>query len=115
MIITRDLLRAIRNDLPMKITIVRLREHGPITKQVDGYFRFQCPSCGELRATVNPKNNLAHCFSCGRNFNNIDLMLIQGYDFLPAVQILTGWLQQYRSDLQASEPFSHSEVSKPPA
>jgi len=55
MIITRDLLRAIRNDLPMKLTIVRLREHGPITKQVDGYFRFQCPSCGELRATVNPK------------------------------------------------------------
>lgn len=115
MIITKDLLRAIRNDLPMKITIVRLREHGPITKQVDGYFRFQCPSCGELRATVNPKNNLAHCFSCGRNFNNIDLMLIQGYDFLPAVQILTGWLHQYRSDLQTSECFSHSEASKPPA
>jgi DNA primase len=115
MIITRDLLRAIRNDLPMKLTIVRLREHGPITKQVDGYFRFQCPSCGELRATVNPKNNLAHCFSCGRNFNNIDLMLIQGYDFLPAVQILTGWLHQYRSDLGECEPSSRSETSKPTA
>ncbi len=49
MIITRDLLRAIRNDLPMKLTIVRLREHGPITKQADGYFRFQCPSCGVIR------------------------------------------------------------------
>lgn len=113
MIITKDLLRAIRNDLPMKLTIVRLREHGPITKQVDGYFRFQCPSCGELRATVNPKNNLAHCFSCGRNFNNIDLMLIQGYDFLPAVQILSGWLQQYRSDLPPSAPLNRSETSKP--
>ena len=111
MIITRDLLRAIRNDLPMKLTIVRLREHGPITKQVDGYFRFQCPACGELRATVNPKNNLAHCFSCGRNFNNIDLMLTQGYDFLPAVQILEGWLQQYRHDLQQSEPSSRSASS----
>jgi DNA primase len=115
MIITKDLLRAIRNDLPMKLTIVRLREHGPITKQVDGYFRFQCPSCSELRATVNPKNNLAHCFSCGRNFNNIDLMLIQGYEFLPAVQILSGWLQQYRSDLQESTPSSRSETSKPTA
>jgi len=112
MIITRDLLRAIRNDLPMKLTIVRLREHGPITKQVDGYFRFQCPSCGELRATVNPKNNLAHCFSCGKNYNNIDLMLVQGYDFLPAVQILAGWLQQYRSDLPQGSPASHSDTSK---
>jgi DNA primase len=112
MIITRDLLRAIRNELPMKLTIVRLREHGPITKQVDGYFRFQCPSCGELRATVNPRNNLAHCFSCGKNYNNIDLMLIQGYDFLPAVQILAGWLQQYRSDLAQSAPASRSDTSK---
>ncbi len=34
-------------------------------------------------ATVNPRNNLAHCFSCGRNFNNIDLLMTQGYDFLP--------------------------------
>ena len=46
--ITRDLLRAIRNDLPMKLTIVRLGRHGPIAKQSDGYFRFQCPRCSEL-------------------------------------------------------------------
>jgi len=25
----------------MKLTIIGLREHGPITKQEDGYFRFQ--------------------------------------------------------------------------
>jgi hypothetical protein len=49
----------------------------PITKQSDGYFRFQCPACGELRATVNPRNNLAHCFCCGQNFNNIDLLMIR--------------------------------------
>lgn len=95
---TKDLLRDIRNELPMKLTIVRLRQHGPITKQADGYFRFQCPACGELRATVNPKNNLAHCFSCGENFNNIDLMMTQGHDFLPAVDILKGWLEDYLRD-----------------
>jgi len=94
--ITRDLLRSIRNDLPMKRTIVRLGRYGPVSKQSDGYFRFQCPNCNELRATVNPRNNLAHCFSCGQNFNNIDLMTIQGYDFLPAVDILKEWLQQYQ-------------------
>lgn len=97
--ITKELLRAIRNDLPMKLTIVRLRQHGPITKQADGYVRFQCPSCNELRATVNPRNNLAHCFSCGENFNNIDLMMTQGHDFLPAVDILKTWLEDYRVNL----------------
>ena len=56
--ITRELLRAIRNDLPMRLTIVRLGRHGPIAKHSDGYFRFQCPRCGELRATVNPATTL---------------------------------------------------------
>ncbi len=106
--ITRELLRAIRNDLPMKLTIVRLGCHGPIAKHSDGYFRFQCPRCSELRATVNPKNNLAHCFSCGENFNNIDLMIIQGHDFVPAVEILKGWLEEYRRDLRRSKPAAQS-------
>ena len=102
--ITRDLLRAIRNDLPMKLTLVRLGSHGPIAKQSDGYFRFQCPSCGELCATVKPRNNLAHCFSCGENFNNIDLMMVQGDDFLPAVDILNHWLDEYQRDLGCRQP-----------
>ena len=102
--ITKDLLRAIRNDLPMKLTVTRLCRNGPISKQSDGYFRFQCPHCSELRATVNPKNNLAHCFSCGENTNNIDLMMLSGHDFLPAVTILKGWLEQYRRELGQSEP-----------
>jgi len=65
--------------------VIRLGQHGPISKQSDGYFRFQCPHCGELRATANPKNNLAHCFSCSENIN---LMMFYGHDFLPAVMIL---------------------------
>ena len=101
--ITRDLLRAIRNDLPMKLTVTRLGRHGPIGKQIDGYFRFECPHCGELQATVNPKNNLAHCFCCGENTNNIDLMMLQGHDFLTAVSILKDWLNQYRHDLGLPE------------
>lgn len=108
--VTQELLRAIRNDLPMKLTITRLRQHGPITKQSDGYFRFQCPRCGELRATVNPKNNLSHCFSCGENYNNIDLLMMQGHDFLPAVSILEGWLEQYRDDLGKSDAKASSMI-----
>jgi transcription elongation factor Elf1 len=109
--ITKELLRAIRNDLPMKLTIVRLGRHGPIAKHRDGYFRFQCPRCGELRATVNPRNNLAHCFRCGENFNNIDLMMLQGHDFLPAVDILKSWLEEYRRDLGRSNAPVDSNTS----
>lgn len=97
--ITKDLLYAIRNELPMRLTITRLGQFGPIAKQSDGYFRFQCPECKELRATVNPSNNLAHCFSCKKNYNNIDLMMMLGHDFVPAVGILEKWLIQYRRDL----------------
>jgi DNA primase len=101
--ITKELLRAIRNELPMRLTIVRLGRFGPLAKQSDGYFRFQCPRCSELRATVNPRNNLAHCFSCGENFNNIDLMMTQGHDFLSAVDILNNWLEQHGRDLGRSD------------
>ena len=62
--ISDELLRAIRNELPMKVTILRLGRQGPPSKHSEGYFRFLCPSCGELRATVNPRINLAHCFAC---------------------------------------------------
>ena len=101
-------MRGIVIDLPMKLTIVRLGRHGPLAKHSDGYFRFQCPRCSEFRATVNPKNNLAHCFSCGENFNNIDLMIIQGHDFIPAVDVLKGWLEEYRRDLGRSSSPAQS-------
>ena len=56
---TKDLLRRLRNDLPMPVTIAALGREGPPGKSSEGYFRFVCPHCGELRATVNPRNNLA--------------------------------------------------------
>jgi DNA primase len=106
--ITKELLWRIRNELPMKLTIQRLGNFGPIAKQSDGYFRFQCPNCKELRATVNPSNNLAHCFCCKENYNNIDIMMIQGHDFLPAVGILEKWLMEYSRELGRRTPSAHS-------
>ena len=94
--ITDALLRAIRNDLPMRVTIRRLGLQAPPSKWFEGHFRFLCPGCGELRATVNPANNLAHCFCCGRNINNIDLLMSLDYDFLSAVELLAEWLRQHR-------------------
>lgn len=91
-----ELLRSIRNDLPMRVTIRQLGRLGPPSKYSEGYLRFLCPSCSELRATVNPRSNLAHCFGCGKNFNNIDLLITLNYDFLSAVERLEQWLRTYQ-------------------
>ena len=95
--ISADLLRRIRNDLPMPVTIAALGREGPPGKTSEGYFRFVCPRCGEMRATVNPRNNLAHCFYCQKNLNNIDLLITLGYDFRAAVTLLQRWLNQYQA------------------
>ena len=95
--ITRDLLRRLRNDLPMPVTIAALGREGPPAKMSEGYFRFLCPHCGEMRATVNPRNNLAHCFCCQKNLNNIDVLLTLDYDFRAAVALLERWLDQYQA------------------
>ena len=97
--ITKDLLRRIRNDLPMPVTIAALGADGPPAKRSDGYYRFLCPHCGEMQATVNPRNNLAHCFYCAKNLNNIDLLMTLGYDFPTAVAVLKQLLERYEARL----------------
>ncbi len=95
--ISKDLLRRLRNDLPMPVTIAALGRDGPPSKMSEGYFRFLCPRCGEMRATVNPRNNLAHCFCCQKNLNNIDLLMTLDYDFRAAVALLERWLHHYEA------------------
>lgn len=99
-----ELLRQIRNDLPMPVTIAALGADGPPAKTIEGYFRFLCPRCGEMRATVNPRNNYSHCFTCQQNLNNIDLLLTLGYDFSTAVTILERWLRQHQGRLGKKSP-----------
>lgn len=102
--ISADLLRRLRNDLPMPVTIAALGREGPPAKMSEGYFRFLCPACGEMRATVNPRNNLAHCFCCKKNLNNIDLLLALDYDFHSAVTLLERWLTQYEAQQARKNP-----------
>ena len=73
---------------PMPVTIAALGTEGPPAKRSEGRYRFLCPHCKEMLATVNPRNNLAHSFGCNKNLNNIDLLLTMGYDFKSAVSIL---------------------------
>jgi len=101
--ISADLLRRLRNELPMAVTIAALGRQGPPSKISEGYLRFLCPRCGEMLATVNPRNNLAHCFCCRKNLNNIDLLLTEGHDFRSAVALLEGLLKQYEAR-QANQP-----------
>ena len=103
--ISAELLRHLRNDLPMPVTIAALGRQGPPSKMSEGYFRFLCPNCGEMLATVNPRTNLAHCFCCKKNLNNIDLLLSEDYDFRSAVALLERWLKAYQAD-QAKKPTS---------
>ena len=91
------ILRSIRNNLPLRFVIKQLDDLAPFSKFIEGFLRFQCPHCHEIRATVNPKNNLAHCFCCQKNINNIDLMIVLGYDCKQAVSILKNWLHQYKT------------------
>ena len=107
--ITPDLLRRLRNDLPMPVTIASLGREGPPGKMSEGYFRFVCPRCGEMRATVNPRNNLAHCFACQKNLNNIDLLLTLDYDFCSTVALLERWLRQYETQQARKQNRSPSK------
>jgi DNA primase len=106
--ISADLLRRIRNNLPMPVTIALLGREGPPSKMSEGYFRFLCPRCGEMRATVNPRNNLAHCFCCQKNFNNIDLLMTLDYDFRSAVTLLERWLNQHQTRKQSPQSSGRS-------
>lgn len=96
--ISFNVLWSIRNELPMPFTIRQLEEMAPVSKISEGFFRFECPYCHEIRATVNPKNNLAHCFCCQKNINNIDLIMAMGHDFKDAVRILKRWMRRYRRE-----------------
>ncbi len=48
-----------------------------------------------------------------RDQNNIDLMMLQGHDFLGAVRLLKIWLDQYRHDIdlptQSATPRSSQD------
>ena len=73
--------RFIREYDLLPVTIAALGRDGPPSKMSEGHFRFLCPRCGEMLATVNPRNNLAHCFNCKTNLNSIDLLIRLGHDF----------------------------------
>ncbi|TAL43480.1 MAG: hypothetical protein EPN91_06305, partial [Salinibacterium sp.] len=108
--ITRELLWSLRNDLPMAVALRQLATKAPPHKFDGERLRFVCPHCGEMLAVVNPRNNLAHCFWCRKNTNNIDLLMKSGYAFLDAVALLREWLRLYRAG--QLEPVRQEDVHR---
>lgn len=80
--------------------LFELRNHIPIddlikrclvlpSKVRSGFFRFLCPVCNGYQTATNPKTNLARCFSCERNFNTIDMVMIcRKMNFVESVKYL---------------------------
>ncbi|HOH28324.1 MAG TPA: CHC2 zinc finger domain-containing protein [Candidatus Hydrogenedentes bacterium] len=77
----------LRNLIPIAMLIADILELPH--KISDGYFRFQCPLCKNFDTATNPKTNLARCFACKRNFNTIDLVMMEKrLNFKDAVRYL---------------------------
>ena len=103
----KTLLWELRTNLPMFHVLIKLEDHLHIPlKESEGFIRFLCPFCNEMQATINPSNNLSHCFSCGKNLNNIDLMIANGYTFSLSVEILKDLWTEYKKRSQIEAPPS---------
>ncbi len=77
---------ALRNRIPINDVI---RDLDMPAKEVEGYFRFLCPTCHDFHTATNAKTNLARCFRCRQNYNPIDLvMTVRKVSFLNAVRYL---------------------------
>ena len=86
---SKAVLRRLRNDIPVDRVIADILNQP--NNVSEGYFRFLCPVCSEFTTAINPKTNLARCFSCQKNFNPIDMvMAVKTYSFIQAVDYLMG-------------------------
>jgi hypothetical protein len=91
---TSEKLYEIRNSIPVRTVIDGML--GIPGKEIEGVYRFVCPQCYESQTAVNPKTNLSRCFRCDRNFNVIDLVMIdRKLPFVQAVMYLDKYLNHY--------------------
>jgi DNA primase len=75
------------------------------SRVIKGCFRFLCPLCNGFDTAVNPKTNLARCFSCEKNFNTIDLvMVVRQINFVDSVRLLQTIAQKSSIDHNPDNP-----------
>ena len=91
---TNEELFSIRNHIPIREVIERVLNIPG--KDIEGIYRFVCPSCCESKTAVNAKTNLSRCFLCEKNFNTIDIVMIgKRISFVEAVTYLGAHLPRY--------------------
>lgn len=84
--ISPEELRRLHNNVPITAVIDHL---GLPWKVRAGYFRFLCPLCFDFDTATHPRTHLARCFRCRRNFNPIDLIMVdRSLSFLETVRYL---------------------------
>ena len=100
----------IRNHIHIRTVIENLLD---IPSMKEGkVFRFRCPLCAGYNTAVKTSTNLARCFTCGKNFNTIDIvMLVRDLDFVETVELLVN----YKNALSSGEKQHSCEDNKPSA
>ena len=97
---TRQHLFTLRNHIPIDRLIKAISVPSKIQ---EGHYRFQCPVCNECNTGINPKTNLARCFSCRKNFNTIDFVMnVKGVSFVDSVAYLETLTTTFQSSIQPS-------------
>ena len=82
----------LRNKIQVAILIEKVL--GIPSRSTEGVFRFLCPLCNEVNTAVNSKTNLARCFRCEKNFNTIDLVMLEKkLDFVNTIDFLKDCLK----------------------
>ena len=82
-----DVLRTIRNQIPIEKVIVAMLNME--VRHTSKWLRFRCPLCYSFHTATNRSTNLARCFDCRENFNPIDIVMAVGEcSFVEAVEYL---------------------------
>lgn len=91
---SKSLLHRIRNNIPIKDIITDILDINH--KSNEGQLIFLCPKCSDMHTGINKKVNLARCFRCRKNYNNIDLMMeFKNMDFKKSVNYFIKLLPYY--------------------
>jgi hypothetical protein len=78
------------------------------SKTTRGRLRFLCPVCSQFKTATKRKTNLARCFSCGRNFNTIEMVMeTKHLNFFDSACFLQRLLPENMSkEINADKPFA---------
>lgn len=87
--LSKEHLQKLRKDIPVLRVVRELL--GVPSAVVENTLRFECPLCRQLHIVIQQESNVAHCLSCERTFNTIDIVILsKKVDFLKGISLLQG-------------------------